>query len=282
MVKLIECPRDAMQGWPHSIPTQDKIDYLDNLLRVGFDSIDAGSFVSPKAIPQMADTAEVFNGIAVPPGAGRLLAIVANVRGAREACNFDVVTDLGYPFSVSETFQMRNAHRTIAESVDIVKEIRDLANASGKRLVVYISMAFGNPYGDDWSARMVEDRIAALIELGVPVVSLADTVGLAVPESVFDLTSAVVRGFPDTEIGVHLHSRPEDSLKKIEAAFAAGSRRFDGAINGIGGCPMAGDDLVGNMDSLLLIGYFRRKGLLPPLNDLALDESVETAGWLFF
>ena len=282
MVKLIECPRDAIQGWPHSIPTQDKIDYLDNLLRVGFDSIDAGSFVSPKAIPQRADTAEVFRGIAVPPGAGRLLAIVANVRGAREACNFDVVTDLGYPFSVSETFQMRNAHRTIAESVDIVKEIRDLANASGKRLVVYISMAFGNPYGDDWSARMVEDRIAALIELGVPVVSLADTVGLAVPESVFDLTSAVVRGFPDTEIGVHLHSRPEDSLKKIEAAFAAGSRRFDGAINGIGGCPMAGDDLVGNMDSLLLIGYFRRKGLLPPLNDLALDESVETAGWLFF
>ncbi len=281
MVKLIECPRDAMQGWPHSISTQEKIGYLNQLLRVGFDTVDAGSFVSPSAVPQMADTADVFRGITIPPAAGRLLAIVANARGASEACVFDGVTDLGYPFSVSETFQLRNANRNMADSVEVVKTIRDIAEAAGKRLVVYISMAFGNPYGDDWSPQMVQDRIAVVTGMGIPVISLADTVGLSTPESVYELTAAVQNGFPDTEIGVHLHSRPENSLKKIEAAFAAGCRRFDGAIHGIGGCPMAGDDLVGNMDSLLLLGYFKRKGLLPVMNDLALDESVETASWLF-
>jgi len=281
MVKLVECPRDAMQGWSRFIPTDKKIAYLNTLMQVGFDSLDFGSFVSHKAIPQMADTKEVIEKIVTGNSKTRLLAIVANSRGAEVAALYPVISDIGYPFSISETFQERNTNSTIAKSIETVSAIQEICYLSSKRLVVYISMAFGNPYGDEYSPEIALQWIQLLAEMGVGVVSLADTVGLASPEQVNVLTKSLIDLFPSIEAGVHLHSRPENRREKIEAAYNAGCRRFDGAINGIGGCPMAGDDLVGNMDSLLLIDYFRKKNLLPALNEDALKESLLLAGEIF-
>jgi hydroxymethylglutaryl-CoA lyase len=280
-VKLIECPRDAMQGWSHFIPTEKKVEYLNALMQVGFDSLDFGSFVSPKAIPQMADTKEVI--AAINPGESntRLLAIVANSRGAEDAALYSAIRDIGFPFSISETFQQRNANATISKSIQTVSAIQEICYLSGKRLVVYISMAFGNPYGEDWSAEIALDWIQKLVGMGVQVISLADTVGLASPAQVNELTKSLITDFPSVESGVHLHSRRENSIEKLEAAFSAGCRRFDGALNGIGGCPMAGDELVGNMDSLLMIDYFRKKQVLPLLNESALTKSSLLAGEIF-
>jgi len=250
-------------------------------MEVGFDSLDFGSFVSAKAIPQMADTREVLKNLnKVVPGT-RLLAIVANTRGAAEACAYPEISDIGFPFSVSETFQLRNTNSSMEKSLQMVREIQELCILHSKRLVIYISMAFGNPYGDPWSEELVRDWVHQLVEQKVAVISLADTVGLATPDQVYSLTDSTISQFPDIETGVHLHSRREKSLEKLEAAFDAGCRRFDGALNGIGGCPMAGDELVGNMDSLLLIDFFRQKNLLPPLNEEALQKSIALSAGIF-
>jgi hydroxymethylglutaryl-CoA lyase len=270
-----------MQGWSSFIPTDNKIAYLNALLQVGFDSLDFGSFVSAKVIPQMADTKAVLAGLDTGSSATRLLAIVANTRGAREACAYGRISDIGFPFSVSETFQLRNTNSTIGKSLQTVREIRELCMTCGKRLVIYISMAFGNPYGDPWSEILVQDWIEKLVNEGVQIISLADTVGLATPEQVYALTQFTIGRFPGLETGVHLHARRERSIEKVEAAFHAGCRRFDGALKGIGGCPMAGDELVGNMDSLLLIDYFRKQQSLPPLNEEALDKSIALAAEIF-
>ncbi len=281
MVKLVECPRDAMQGWPDFIPTERKIHYLEALIGVGFDSLDFGSFVSPKAIPQMADTKQVIASIQPDNFNTRLLAIVANTRGATDAASYPLIRDIGFPFSISETFQQRNTNSSISDSVTTVSEILDVCKDQGKRMVVYISMAFGNPYGDDWSPEIALNHVRQLVEMGVEVISLADTVGLATPDQVHSLTETLIKTFPQIESGVHLHSRRENSIEKLEAAFSAGCRRFDGAINGIGGCPMAGDELVGNMDSLLMIDYFKKKNVLPDLNEQALEKSIHMANEIF-
>ena len=281
MVKLVECPRDAMQGWPDFISTNDKIEYLNSLLQVGFESLDFGSFVSPKTIPQMADTKQVVTGLHPRNAKTRLLAIVANTRGAEEAALYHFIRDIGFPFSISETFQHRNANATIAKSVETVAAIQEICYLANKRLVVYISMAFGNPYGDDWSAELALSLIRQLVQMGVEVISLADTVGLASPDQVYAMTKSLITEFPGIESGVHLHSRKENSIEKLEAAYHAGCRRFDGALNGIGGCPMAGDDLVGNMDSLIMIDYFQNKQVLPALNMEALEESIRLANKIF-
>ncbi|HEY4151395.1 MAG TPA: hydroxymethylglutaryl-CoA lyase [Chitinophagaceae bacterium] len=280
-IKLIECPRDAMQGWKHIIPTDKKIEYINSLLRVGFDTIDAGSFVSAKAIPQMADTGKVLKGLDMSATNSRLLVIVANERGAEEAMQYAQVSYLGFPFSVSETFQRRNTNSSIAESLKRVEAIQKLCLQHGKQLVIYISMGFGNPYGDPYSAEIVFEWVYKMAELGIKIISLADTVGLAEPEQVYAITDHLVRKMPGHEIGVHLHSTSYNWKAKIDAAMEAGCRRFDGALKGIGGCPMAEDELVGNMDTELLIPYFESAGLLTHLNHTALLESSALANSIF-
>lgn len=280
-LKLIECPRDAMQGWKSIIPTEKKIAYINSLLKVGFDTIDFGSFVSPRAIPQMADTAEVLKGLQVDQLTSKLLAIVANYRGAEAAVSFDEITYLGFPFSVSETFQQRNTNSSIEESLGRVEEIQNLCIKSGKQLVVYISMGFGNPYGDLYDEEIVFEWVNKLVAMDISIISLADTVGVATPQQVYDITSYLVESLPGTEIGVHLHSTPENWKEKLEAAVKAGCHRFDGALKGIGGCPMADDELVGNMNSELMINYFEENMLLDDLNNEALQESLRIAGEIF-
>ena len=280
-VKLIECPRDAMQGWKDFIPTALKIEYINSLLKVGFDTIDFGSFVSPKAIPQMADTKEVLKGLTLSSGGTKLLAIIANTRGAEEAADFDEISYLGFPFSVSETFQQRNTNSSITESLQRVREIQDICIKKNKQLVVYMSMGFGNPYGDAYSEQIVFDWVNKIIALGIKIISLADTVGLATHEQVYSVTDYLVRQLPECEIGVHLHSTPQNWRKKLEAAVNAGCMRFDGALKGIGGCPMADDELVGNMDSERMIAFFREQKLLGSLDENALQKSLNLATQIF-
>jgi hydroxymethylglutaryl-CoA lyase len=280
-IKLIECPRDAMQGWRNFIPTEKKISYLNSLLQVGFDTIDFGSFVSPKAIPQMADTAEVVRNLEFGISKSKLLAIVANVRGAEEASAFEQITYLGFPFSVSETFQQRNTNSSISESLMRVEEIQNICKKTGKQLVIYISMGFGNPYGDPYSEQVVYDWVNKIIALDVKIISLADTVGLAEAAQVFSMTKYLVDSLPAAEIGVHLHSRPERWKEKLEAAIKAGSKRFDGALKGIGGCPMANDELVGNLNTEWMIKYFQEEKLLNGINVDALEESLIMANEIF-
>jgi hydroxymethylglutaryl-CoA lyase len=280
-VTLVECPRDAMQGWPHIIPTERKIAYLNALLRVGFDTLDFGSFVSAKVIPQMADTAEVLSGLEWEGSATKLLAIVANYRGADEASAFDGVRCLGFPFSISETFQLRNTNKTIEGSFGSVEEILDLCEKRQKELVVYLSMGFGNPYGEPWNEEIVFQWASALARLGVTTLSVADTVGLAEPEQVFSIVDFLVQQLPHCSIGVHLHSTHHNRKVKIDAALDAGCRRFDGALKGIGGCPMAGNVLVGNMDTEWMVAHFSKKHLLPVLDEAALEEALILAGEIF-
>lgn len=280
-IQLVECPRDAMQGWPHFIPTEKKVEYLNALLQVGFHTLDFGSFVSPKAIPQLADTLSVLEQLDTTNSTTRLLAIVANMRGAEEAAAQPALHYIGFPFSVSPTFQRRNTNSTPEESFATIAALQDLCVRNGKEAVIYISMGFGNPYGDEYSTEIVlhwTDRIAAL---GIPVISLADTVGLANPEQISGLIRAVAPRYPGIQIGVHLHSAPQNWEPKAEAALNAGCRRFDGAINGIGGCPMAGDDLVGNMDTLSLLPFFRERGLLPAIDEVALEHCRKMAAGVF-
>jgi len=280
-IKLIECPRDAMQGWKNFIPTEKKIEYINSLLKVGFDTIDFGSFVSAKAIPQMADTAEVVRSLESGVSNSKLLAIVANLRGAEEASVFDQITYLGFPFSVSETFQQRNTNSSISESLKRVEEIQNLCVNKEKKLVVYISMAFGNPYSDLYDEDIVFNWVEKLVEMDIDIISLADTVGVATPEQVYDMTSYLIESLPATEIGVHLHSTFENWQQKLDAAAKAGCTRYDGALKGIGGCPMANDELVGNMNTEWMISYFEKNNIATGLDKEALTESLRIAGEIF-
>lgn len=255
-VKLIECPRDAMQGIRQFIPTEKKAQYIQALLRCGFDTIDFGSFVSPKAIPQMADTAQVLANLDLSKTQSKLLAIVANTRGAEDASKFEAIDYLGYPFSISENFQMRNTHKTIAESVEILKEILEIANKGNKEVVAYLSMGFGNPYGDPWNVEIVGEWTEKLSAMGVKILSLSDTIGSSTPEIIDYLFSNLIPQYPNIEFGAHLHTTPSKWHEKIDAAYKAGCRRFDGAIQGFGGCPMAKDELTGNMPSEKMLSYF--------------------------
>lgn len=259
-VYITECPRDAMQGIGAFIPTELKIEYLNQLLQVGFDRLDFGSFVSPKAIPQLRDTREVLEGLVLNP-ATDLLAIVANSRGASEACELKPISIIGFPFSVSETFQLRNTNKSIDESFAAVHEMIRIASAADKHLLVYLSMAFGNPYGDAWDAETVLGWIHKLRAAGIKKIALADTVGLASERDVDYLTKAVLDAFPDLEVGIHLHCEPNNWHSKVAAAYDAGCRRFDAAIKGFGGCPMAEDDLVGNLATEHLIQYLEQKNV---------------------
>jgi hydroxymethylglutaryl-CoA lyase len=280
-IKLIECPRDAMQGWKHFIPTEKKIDYINALLKVGFDTIDFGSFVSTKAIPQMADTNDVVRNLELGTSASKLLAIIANERGATDAVVYDEITYLGFPFSVSETFQLRNTNSTITASLARVEEIQNLCIKNKKQLVVYISMGFGNPYGDVYNEDIVFDWVNKLVGMDIKIISLADTVGLATAAQVSSVTKHLVNALPGIEIGVHLHSSATNWKEKLDAALNAGCKRFDGALKGIGGCPMADDELVGNMDTELMIPYFEEKGLLNKLDHTALQQCSQMASAIF-
>ncbi len=254
-VKIVECPRDAMQGIQEFISTDLKVEYINSLLEVGFDTIDFGSFVSPKAIPQMRDTAEVLKRLNLENTKSKLLAIVANTRGAEDATQFDEINYLGYPFSISETFQIRNTNSTIEESLVRVSEIQDLAIKSNKKLLVYISMGFGNPYGDEWSVEVVEKWTQKLFDLGIRNIAFADTVGISNAENIDYLFSNIAPIFKEIEFSAHLHSTPEQRIEKINAAYNAGCRKFDVAIKGYGGCPMAADDLTGNISTESLLFY---------------------------
>ena len=281
-VKLIECPRDAMQGLHDFIPTDVKVRYLNEVLKAGFDTIDIGSFVSPKAIPQLADTAEVLSRIERSASHSKLLVIVANERGAEEAVGQDNVTYLGYPFSISETFQQRNTNTGIEGSWSRTARIAEIAQAAGKELVVYISMAFGNPYGDPWNAGIAIHWTRRLVEeLGVRIISLADTVGVARPDDVASMFRALIPAMPDIEFGAHLHARHDNWKPKVDAAWNAGCRRFDHAIRGFGGCPMAEDELVGNLTTELLVGDLERRGVRTGLDIAQLQRCVAEAGSVF-
>lgn len=256
MIKLIECPRDAMQGLKNFIPTEVKAAYINQLLKVGFDTIDFGSFVSPKAIPQMRDTVEVLSMLELSPTSSKLLAIIANERGAQDAAQFEEIAYLGYPFSISETFQLRNTNATIEESVERVKTIQEICVQSNKELVLYISMGFGNPYGDEWNVDIVQKWVDELAGLGIRIFSLSDTIGVSNPENIQYLFGNLIPAYPHLEIGAHLHTEPHNWKEKIVAAYKSGCRRFDGAMKGYGGCPMAKDDLTGNMATENLYAYF--------------------------
>ncbi len=280
-IHLIECPRDAMQGWKNFIPTEKKISYINKLQEVGFDTIDFGSFVSPKAIPQMADTKKVISQLSTVNNKTKLLAIVANVRGAMEASKFEKISYLGFPFSISPTFQLRNTNSSIEQSMGTVKEIKAICNKNKKEPVVYISMAFGNPYRDMYNEEIVLQWVDKLVGEGVKIISLADTVGMATPLQIASVVKKVIATFPNVETGVHLHSTNNYWQQKLDAALENGCTRFDGALKGIGGCPMANDELVGNMDSELMIEYFRNLGYLEDLNMDALAECSNLASEIF-
>lgn len=279
-ISLIECPRDAMQGWKHFIPTAQKINYINALLKVGFDTIDFGSFVSPKAIPQMADTKEVISRLLVN-SKSKLLAIVANTRGAEDAVLFDEITYLGFPFSISPTFQLRNTNSTIEESLLRVEEIQELCIKNNKQLIIYLSMGFGNPYGDEYNETILLHWANEMVAREIKIISLADTVGVATPQQIGFALNTLIPKYPSTSFGVHLHSTKQNWQAKLQAAVDAGCTRFDGALKGIGGCPMAQDDLVGNMDSELMIQYFQQQNNLINLNQDALRESLLIASEIF-
>lgn len=280
-MKIIECPRDAMQGIEQFIPTQKKADYINSLLKVGFDTIDFGSFVSPKAIPQLRDTAEVLGKLDLGNTRSKLLAIIANVRGAQDAVTFNEIHYLGFPFSVSETFQQRNTNSSIEESLTRVEEIQNLCVKNKKELVVYISMAFGNPYGDLWSSDIVISRTQKLTSLGVKTIALSDTIGVSTPATISYLFSNIIPEFKGVEIGAHLHTRPDAWEEKVMAAYDNGCRRFDSALKGLGGCPMAEDSLVGNMPTEKLVSYFNGRKVNLGLNIAAFNDAMIIAGHTF-
>ncbi len=279
-MKIIECPRDAMQGLDHFVPTKLKSEYINHLAKAGFDTIDFGSFVSPKAIPQMRDTAEVLANLT--GGNSKLLAIVANLRGAVTASSFESITYIGFPLSVSETFQKRNTNQTIAHALEIVAKIQDICHANDKTLVVYISMAFGNRYGDPYKPEVVAQFVDQLDRLKITIISLADTVGISTPGSIGSLFRTLVDAHSRLEFGVHLHSRPDQSIVKIESAWQAGCRRFDGALGGYGGCPMADDHLIGNIDTLQILDFLKSRDQMPKLEWESLESAKSLLPKVFF
>jgi len=280
-IKIIECPRDAMQGIKAFIPTDRKVSYIQSLLRVGFDTIDFGSFVSPKAIPQMQDTVEVLANLDLSKTQTKLLAIIANTQGAIAASQHQSIQYLGFPFSISENFQMRNTHKTIAESLVTLEEILEIANAVNKEVVVYLSMGFGNPYGDPWNVEIVGDWTERLSNMGVKILSLSDTVGSSTPDVIQYLFSNLIPKYSQIEFGAHLHTTPDKWFEKIDAAYNAGCRRFDGAIQGFGGCPMAKDVLTGNMPTEKLLSYFNSKKENTNLSAMSFESSYNEALKLF-
>ena len=280
-VKIIECPRDAMQGLKTFIPTASKVRYIQSLLEVGFDTIDFGSFVSPKAIPQMRDTAQVVEALDLSDTDTKLLAIVANRRGVNDAVQYDKITYLGYPFSLSEIFQMRNTAKTIAESCDLLAEIMNIADKHRKKVNVYFSMGFGNPYGDPWNEEIVEEWVVKVHAMGVRLISLSDTVGTADTESIRRIFSYLIPKYPDIEFGAHLHTHPKTWYEKVDAAYTAGCRRFDSAIKGFGGCPMAKDELVGNLPTEKLLTYFSQNNIPANINSLAFENAYNEAQRVF-
>ncbi|WP_353087081.1 hydroxymethylglutaryl-CoA lyase [Flavobacterium sp.] len=280
-VKLIECPRDAMQGIKTFIPTEVKVNYLQALLRVGFDTLDFGSFVSPKAIPQMQDTAEVLARLDLSQTRSKLLAIIANTQGALNAAEHQEIQYLGFPFSISENFQMRNTHKTIAESLVTLQEILEIAQASQKEVVAYLSMGFGNPYGDPWNVEIVGEWTERLAQMGVTILSLSDTIGSSTPEVIAYLFSNLIPKYPNVEFGAHLHTTPDKWYEKVDAAYKAGCRRFDGAIQGFGGCPMAKDDLTGNMPTEKMLSYFTAVKAHTGLRPMSFESAYNVASRVF-
>ncbi len=280
-MKITECPRDAMQGIKQFIPTELKAEYLNQLLKVGFDTVDFGSFVSPKAIPQLQDTAEVLKKLDLSKTNSKLLAIIANTRGAEDACKFEEIKYLGFPFSISETFQQRNTNSSIAESLIRVEEIQNLCVNHKKEMVVYISMAFGNPYGDVWNSEIVINWTKKLSEMGIKIIALADTIGCSTPDNITYLFSNLIPEFKNVQIGAHLHSTKEKAMEKIEAAYKSGCRSFDVAVHGFGGCPMAADDLTGNMATEDLIEYTQKNSIRLNLNETELTKAYELS-WKVF
>lgn len=280
-IKIIECPRDAMQGIKMFIPTEKKVQYIQSLLRVGFDTLDFGSFVSPKAIPQMQDTAEVLDLLDLSQTQSKLLAIIANTQGAATAAKHKAIQYLGFPFSISENFQMRNTHKTIAESLITLQEILEIADKSNKEVVTYISMGFGNPYGDPYNVDVVGNWTEKLSNLGVKILSLSDTIGSSTPEVIDYLFSNLIPKYPNIEFGAHLHTTTDKWFEKIDAAYKAGCRRYDGAIQGFGGCPMAKDDLTGNMPTEKLLSYFTTKKENTNTSPMSFESAYNEATKLF-
>ncbi len=280
-MKLIECPRDAMQGLEEFIPTDKKAAYINQLLKVGFDTIDFGSFVSAKAIPQLRDTADVLQKLTLSSTSSKLLAIVANTRGAQEAARFDEIAYLGFPLSISETFQQRNTNKSIEEAIVVIEEIQHLCKKTNKVLVTYISMGFGNPYGDPYDVGTVEYFVSRLAALDVTVISLADTIGVSTPVQIQYLFKTLVPKFVNIEFGAHLHSNPASATEKIEAAYRSGCQRFDGAMKGFGGCPMAEDELVGNLATETILSYLSRMNALPDLNQQEFAKALLMADSVF-
>ena len=277
-VKIIECPRDAMQGIKsHFIPTEKKALYINSLLKVGFDTIDFGSFVSPKAIPQMRDTEAVLSRLELSNTKSKLLAIIANIRGANDASQFEEINYLGYPFSISENFQMRNTHKTITESISTLEAVLNIADKSKKEVVVYLSMGFGNPYGDPWNIEIVGQWIEKLSNLGIKTLSLSDTIGSSTPDVIDYLFSNLIPLYPEIEFGAHLHTTPDKWHEKVDAAFKAGCNRFDGAIKGFGGCPMAKDELTGNMPTEKLLSYFTTQKVSTLLKPMSFESAYNKA-----
>ena len=280
-MKIIECPRDAMQGFSKFIPTDKKINYINELLKVGFDTIDVGSFVSKEKIPQLADTSKVIKSINMNNTTTKLLVIVGNERGANEAVNFDEIRYLGFPFSISETFQKRNINSSVKDSLKRLENIQNLCVKSNKKLVTYLSMAFGNPYGDQWSIYIVAHWAEKLLkEFGINILSLSDTIGTSNPNVINWLFTKLINEFPDVEFGAHLHSSASNFKEKIQAAYDAGCRRFDGSILGIGGCPLADDNLVGNIPTEKMIEILEKSKNLS-INKLALNNSLKIASKIF-
>ncbi|QEC75273.1 hydroxymethylglutaryl-CoA lyase [Mucilaginibacter ginsenosidivorax] len=280
-IKITECPRDAMQGIVHFIPTDIKAAYINLLLQVGFDTIDFGSFVSAKAIPQLQDTAEVLSKLDLSNTQSKLLAIIANYRGAEEAVKHPEITYLGYPFSISETFQLRNTNTTLSQAFENVKRMQELAIANNKKLLVYLSMGFGNPYGDEWNTGVIHDWTGKLVKQGIDNIALADTIGISEPDQISSIYPELCLAFPKTEFGIHLHSTPDTWQPKIEAAYQSGCKRFDTAIKGYGGCPMAADDLTGNIATENLIVYLESQKEPTGLYMDKFREAMEYSGRVF-
>jgi hydroxymethylglutaryl-CoA lyase len=280
-VKIIECPRDAMQGVRDLIPTKEKAQFIQSLLDCGFDTIDFGSFVSPKAIPQMKDTSELLSLLDVSNTESQLLAIVANIRGAEDAIMYNEIDYLGYPFSISENFQMRNTHKTIAQSIETLQEILNLADSKNKKVVAYLSMGFGNPYGDPWNVDIVGEWTEKLFNMGVKILSLSDTVGSSTPDIITYLFSELITKYPSIEFGAHLHTTTTKWKEKVSAAYLAGCRRFDGAIQGFGGCPMAKDDLTGNMPTEKMLSYFAAEKVITNINSMSFENAYNEASKIF-
>ena len=276
-IKLIECPRDAMQGIKSFIPTRAKAQYINSILKVGFDTVDFGSFVSPKAIPQMRDTAELLSLLDLGNTDSKLLAIIANLRGAQDAVKFEEIDYLGFPFSISEIFQMRNTHKTIEESLKVLDGLLNIADIYNKELVTYLSMGFGNPYGDPWNVDIVSAWTERLASMGVKIISLSDTIGSSTPEVIDYLFKGLIPAYPNIEFGAHLHTNPNSWHEKVDAAYKAGCKRFDGAIKGFGGCPMAKDDLTGNMPMEKLISYFTTQKVSTGVRTMSFEAAYNEA-----